>query len=463
LPRTVSSTLSLSADPAIALANGTRYVVWADGDRLFFGRSDDGDSWSVSPVLINGVPVDGSAPDVVAATDGNVDLVWHTDVEGVTRVRHAVWRMGRWSLPEDLTPDGVTSKRLPSVALLPDGDRLITWLEGDGPGGRQVRAVVGGMEWWSDPEDVSAPATASGAAQPSVTVTAQYYLAVEPLGVEHRNRFVNGGWAAIESVSAAEAQDVAVAAGHDADVFVAWSAPAAASNRDIQLRRRVAGIPPTATPTNVPATDTATVPLPTSRPPRRRHRRYGHRPPRLRRRPRRPWRWRSDGDGQRHLATSHRNASRTPRPDGNAGRADRDPAPTVADSQPYSYPSRHLLVNSLPAVDRHERRAAFTTPRPDRPWQTATGRLHAGRPDGLVGAGVAVARGHMATVGGGGCRRPAWCGRGRVLKHSWRDAGGWHVPSRSPQRSPSLVLDPSGTLRAFIIPSTTTRSLPRAL
>jgi hypothetical protein len=265
LPRTVSSTLSLGAGPALAVSGAARFLVWADSGRLFFGRSGDGAVWQVQPVLINGLPVDGAAPDVASDPGGVVDLVWHTVVDGVERVRHADWQGGRWSLAEDLTGDGDPAARSPSLALLPGGERLVTWLAGDGPNGRAVQGTIGSTGWWSPPAAVSSGTSAAGA--PRVAGHAAGADVAWPAvagGVRFR-AYRSGVWLPEETVTDAPAVDVSIAASADV-AHVAWSAPAGADNWDITLRRRRAAAVPTATdpftPTPV-ASDTATVPLPT--------------------------------------------------------------------------------------------------------------------------------------------------------------------------------------------------------
>ncbi len=260
LPRPVSSTVSVRSNPALAMAGGVRYVAWADAERLFLGRSHDGANWSVAPVLINGVPVTGTAPDLAAAADGSVDLVWQADVDGVARVRHATRHGNRWSLVEDLTT-GDSQARMASIVMLSQGDRLVSWLEDARADGRRVQAVVGETEWWSDAatvsgaDDVAGPPQVAGGAH-----GADVAWPVVAGGVRYRARVAGGDWSDPEVVTADEVLDVTLAASA-AGAFVAWSAPAGETGGDILLRRRADGAVPTPTPP-VPASATATVTVP---------------------------------------------------------------------------------------------------------------------------------------------------------------------------------------------------------
>lgn len=260
LPRTISSTVAVSSNPALAMAGGTRYVAWADAERLFLGRSNEGATWSVAPVLINGVPVAGTAPDLAATADGSVDLVWHADVEGVARIRHATRHGNRWSLVEDLTT-GEVQARMASVVLLSQGDRLVSWLEDAAADRRRIQAVVGETEWWSDTATVSGSDDVAG--PPQVAGGAHGADVAWPLtqgGVRYRARGANGNWSAPEVVTPSDALDVTLAASA-AGAFVAWSAPVGGSGWDILLRRRARESSATPTPSD-PASPTATVALP---------------------------------------------------------------------------------------------------------------------------------------------------------------------------------------------------------
>lgn len=462
LPRTVSSTLSLSADPAIALAGDMRYVVWADGERLFFGRSPDGAVWSVAPVLINGLPVEGTAPDVAASEDGDVDLVWHVAVEGVVRIRHAVWRAGRWSLPEELTPEGTSDKRLPSVAVLPGGDRLVVWLDGNEGAGRQVRGIIGDADWWSDPQDISPVDGALGGPQVAARSDgADVVWPVAPMGAAYRARAARGGWSPIEPVTGGEARDVTVAAANGS-AYVAWSAPVDAPNHDIQLRRRVPGIAPTATPTDLPATATATATLPlptepaTTAP-------TGTMPPSATPATATPSPTvvtatptpsaTATATASRRPSTSTATASAT----ATATRVESTPTKRPATVTPSPTQAPGLIIY-LPWTGMKRRPAAASAAQRDLPPDQAAAPAAQPSDDGpraVWSAPEEVVRlpgdAWQLSVATDLAGRPhvVW-EEGEVLKHTWRDVGGWHAPVQVAYgEAPSLALDADGTLHAL--------------
>ncbi len=247
LPRNVSDTLAISGAPSLALEGETRHLAWSDGGRLYLGRSEDGDRWSIGPVLINGSAIQGRDPILRVAPEGGLDLIWQAGAEAAGEIRHARRSAGVWSLPEILVAPGQRGRNA-RLVVAADGQRHLVWRDAE----EGLRWLQGQPGLWDWPEPVAegeilgAP---SLALRPAGLDLAWTRVDGAEAGLRYRWRAAGAGWQAERGLAAADQQpeDPAIAAdeGLPSLVFVAD----AAGGRELRALDKPADAPVAPSPT----------------------------------------------------------------------------------------------------------------------------------------------------------------------------------------------------------------------
>ncbi|NOZ05557.1 MAG: exo-alpha-sialidase [Chloroflexi bacterium] len=164
LPKNVSQTSGGSFAPDAAIGpDGKIYVVWADNsagsNHLYLASSADGSNWSGGAILINGVPVAGSAPALAVDPSGTLHIAWQ-DRDGTTGKLEILYTRGdgsTWSLAENLSGSSTINSAFADVVAEAGGIASVTWEE-DLASGSEIYFTSGQPGNWSVPQSVSASA-----------------------------------------------------------------------------------------------------------------------------------------------------------------------------------------------------------------------------------------------------------------------------------------------------------------
>jgi hypothetical protein len=210
----------------------------------------DGSAWSMlGPALARGSDLYSLEPQLAYAANGEVWIAW----SGGTR-KHSCIRVARWDGKAWRGVGRITSGQTyarprdansPRISMLPDGQVLVAWLETDALTFRSALALARwtGRQW----QPVSPPAAIPDGEEPRQVLSIALAADASPLLVwseidssdsasVYLQRLSADGWQPLITAlhlnpDPEYAKSVAIAASHDAALYVAWDEPDAHDQR----------------------------------------------------------------------------------------------------------------------------------------------------------------------------------------------------------------------------------------
>ncbi len=222
-------------DPRVAVAaDGTVTGAWIRSDganwrvQVASRAPGSGGTWGLAATLST-AGEDAATPELAAAADGAVTVVW-SSLSGVHYRVFAATRPagGSWSAPQALSDDGQDAAS-PQVAVAADGTATVVWRRSDGSHDlvETVSRPVGGG--WSAAETLSAPGESGLNPQVAVAADGSAIVVWDRFDGSHdrvqaSQRPAGGAWSAPETISdagqSASTPQVVIAA--DGTATAAW-------------------------------------------------------------------------------------------------------------------------------------------------------------------------------------------------------------------------------------------------
>jgi hypothetical protein len=113
--------------PALAVSGATVHVVWAEdhgGDGVWlYHRYGDGTTWSPAWFIVL-----GESPTLAVGPDGNVHLVYTSELGGNFEIFYQRWDGSRWTDPRKVSYT-TGSSVYPAIAIAADGTRYVAWAD----------------------------------------------------------------------------------------------------------------------------------------------------------------------------------------------------------------------------------------------------------------------------------------------------------------------------------------------
>lgn len=194
-PIVIAVTPGDSERPQVAYANAITHAVWAEAGWIMHSRNT-GPTWT-SPISVTL----GDDPSLVVDGNGTPHLAFTSLISGTINVYYTRYTGGVWSAPLQVS-DGLANTSAPDLAAAPDNSLTIVWSQNPGKQLRAARSLDGGNTW-PDLAPIfgangSAPRIAIG--MDNVTHVVWQDDTAAPFRIKHTQR-LTGTWSLIDVVS----------------------------------------------------------------------------------------------------------------------------------------------------------------------------------------------------------------------------------------------------------------------
>lgn len=194
-PIVIAATASDSQRPQIAYANAITHAVWVDSGWIIHSRNT-GLTWT-APISV----AIGDDPALTVDSSGVPQLAFTALISGTLNIYHTRYSANAWSAPVQVS-DGLANTSAPDIAAAPDNSLSIVWSEGVARQLHLARSTNGGQTW----PDLSPIFAANGSA-PEIAIGADNVTHVAwqddtaaPFRIMHTQR-VTGTWSLIDVLS----------------------------------------------------------------------------------------------------------------------------------------------------------------------------------------------------------------------------------------------------------------------
>lgn len=139
-PIVIAATPGDSERPQIAYANAVTHAVWAEAGWILYSRNT-GLAWTV-PVSVTL----GDDPSLAVDTSGTPHLAFTALISGTVNVYYARYSGNVWTIPLQVS-DGLANTSAPDIAAAPDNSLAIVWSQNPNKQLRAARSTNGGTTW----------------------------------------------------------------------------------------------------------------------------------------------------------------------------------------------------------------------------------------------------------------------------------------------------------------------------
>jgi hypothetical protein len=194
-PIVIAVTPGDSERPQVAYANAVTHAVWAEAGWIMHSRNA-GLAWT-APISV----ALGDDPSLAVDGNGTPHLAFTSLISGTINVYYTRYAGGVWSAPLQVS-DGLANTSAPDLAAAPDHSLTIVWSQNPGKQLRAARSLNGGVTW-PDLAPIfgangSAPRIAIGA--DNVTHVVWQDDTAVPFRIKHTQR-LTGTWSLIDVLS----------------------------------------------------------------------------------------------------------------------------------------------------------------------------------------------------------------------------------------------------------------------
>ncbi|MBI5563791.1 MAG: exo-alpha-sialidase [Chloroflexi bacterium] len=194
-PIVIALTPGDSERPQIAYANAITHAVWAEAGWIMHSRHT-GLAWT-APISV----ALGDDPSLVIDASGTPHLAFAALISGTVNAYHTRYAGNTWTVPLQVS-DGLANTSAPDIAAAPDNSLTIVWSQNPGKQLRAARSINGGTTW----PDLAPIVSANGSA-PKIAIGADNVTHVvwqddtaSLFRIKHTQR-LTGTWSLIDVLS----------------------------------------------------------------------------------------------------------------------------------------------------------------------------------------------------------------------------------------------------------------------